>query len=94
MKKIFILVKKGLDLVEQYKVKKGFDLAEFDLIDLMPNGQLRYAVYGLDGVLLPYSSSDYGLAGKPAKCMWCHEGIISPLFTNNQEVLHHKQKWK
>lgn len=61
---------------------------KFDLIDLMPNGQLRYAVYGLDGVLLPYSSSDYGLAGKPAKCMWCHEGIISPLFTNNQEVLH------
>jgi hypothetical protein len=67
-------------------IDSSFGADKFEVIDLMPNGQLRYAIYNIDGGLVPYSPTDYGQAGKPAKCMWCHEGIISPLFTDNQEV--------
>lgn len=69
-------------------IDSSFRADKFEVIDLMANGQLRYAIYDINGGLIPYSPADYGQAGKPAKCMWCHEGIISPLFTENQEVSH------
>ncbi len=67
-----------------------FREAKYEVIDLMKNGQLRYAVYDLDGKLSDASPKKYGEAGKPSKCMWCHEGIISPLFAENQAVMGYK----
>lgn len=46
---------------------------EIEVLDIMPNGQLRFALYGLDGLLKQAASDELTRAGKPAKCMWCHE---------------------
>jgi len=50
---------------------------------IMPNGQLRYAVYNTNGNIIDASSTE---AGKPGKCMWCHEINIMPLFNPQSEV--------
>ena len=52
---------------------KTFVPHEMELVDVMPNGQLRFALYGLDGRLKSSASPALTKAGKPAKCMWCHE---------------------
>jgi len=44
-----------------------------EVFDIMPNGQLRFAVYGETGDLLPATPTTESSAGKPAKCLWCHE---------------------
>lgn len=57
-----------------------------EVMDLMPNGQLRFAVYGKEGELLDASPRSSGLAGKPLKCLWCHEINIQTLFSKNDSV--------
>ena len=44
-----------------------------EVFDIMPNGQLRFAIYDELGNLQPSSDTMYSDAGKPAKCLWCHE---------------------
>ncbi len=44
---------------------------EAEVLDVMPNGQFRYAVYAADGALLP--AATHSPAGTPGKCAWCHE---------------------
>jgi hypothetical protein len=46
---------------------------EIELVDMMPNGQLRFALYDLEGRLKSAATPSLTRAGKPAKCMWCHE---------------------
>lgn len=53
---------------------------EIELVDMMPNGQLRFALYGLDGRLKRGATRELTSAGKPAKCMWCHESGLQPTF--------------
>ena len=53
---------------------------ELELLDTMPNGQLRFALYDLDGHLKNGASKDLTTAGKPAKCMWCHESGLQHTF--------------
>lgn len=50
---------------------------------IMKNGQLRYAIYNAQGNLLDASTSE---AGKPGKCMWCHEIAVQPLYTTGNDV--------
>ncbi len=50
---------------------------------IMPNGQLRYAIYNTQGNLLDASTSE---AGKPGKCMWCHEIAVQPLYTTGNNL--------
>ena len=47
---------------------------------MMPNGQLRFAIYDIQGNLTASSPKRLGEAGKPAKCLWCHELVFQPLF--------------
>ena len=55
-------------------------------MDIMPNGQLRFAVYNGLGNLIPSSPHSLGKAGKPSKCIWCHELMIQPLFKENVAI--------
>jgi len=51
----------------------SFTPRERELVDVMPNGQLRFALYDLEGRLKQGATPQLTRAGKPAKCMWCHE---------------------
>jgi hypothetical protein len=50
-----------------------FSKREVETLDVMPNGQLRFALYDLDGRLKSAATAELTEAGKPAKCLWCHE---------------------
>ena len=49
---------------------------EVEVIDLMSNGQQRYAVFDHHGQLAPAADPEVIAAGQPGKCMWCHEGSL------------------
>ena len=52
----------------------------------MKNGQLRFALYDLDGNLKQHATTALTDAGKPAKCLWCHEIRLQPAFKNVTDV--------
>lgn len=55
-------------------VERGdFVAEEFETLDIMPNGQLRFALYNKQGELKSSATQSLTVAGKPAKCLWCHE---------------------
>lgn len=55
----------------------GSKVAYIEVKEQMANSQFRFAIYDTLGQLLTASN---GPAGKPAKCLWCHESNIQPLF--------------
>ncbi len=65
---------------------EGFQVKEFEVIDFMKNGQPRFAIYNLDGKLLPGADELVTTAGKPAKCMWCHTSKIARLLFAETET--------
>jgi hypothetical protein len=62
------------------------EITEFETIDMMPNGQMRYGIFDADGKRINAADPTKTEAGKPAKCMWCHESGIQPLFTEQSTV--------
>ncbi len=64
----------------------SFKTNTFETITVMPNGHFKYAIYNLQGNLIDASPNQYSNAGKPSKCMWCHESTYSTLFSKNKEV--------
>jgi hypothetical protein len=62
----------------------SFNAETSEVFDIMPNGQLRFAIYNEKGMLINGSEKIHSDAGKSAKCMWCHELNIQPLFTKNE----------
>jgi len=60
--------------------------SEYETVDIMANGQQRFALYDKDGNLKAAASPELTRAGKPAKCLWCHEINIQKLFLPNQPV--------
>lgn len=65
---------------------RNFSAKEFEVMDILQNGQLRFAVYNANGDLIPAGDKQLGESGKPAKCIWCHEISIQPLFTPADSV--------
>ena len=53
-----------------------FEIDEFEVVDVMANGQQRFAIYSPAGDLLPGAPASSSPAGQPGKCMWCHEGSL------------------
>jgi hypothetical protein len=47
-----------------------------EVLDLMPNGRFRYAVYDASGALVPAADAAHSPAGQPGRCMWCHENHL------------------
>ena len=66
--------------------KNTFKVSGYELFDIMPNGQLRFAIYNSQQELITASPKNLSEAGKPAKCLWCHEQFIQPLFTKNDST--------
>ena len=54
-----------------------FVAKETEVFDFMLNGQPRFAVYGKDGNLKTGGNPELSFAGKPSKCMWCHESGVN-----------------
>lgn len=67
-------------------INANFRPAFFETIDIMKNGQLHFAIYNDKGHLVNASPLELGNAGKPAKCMWCHEIVIQPLYEKTDSV--------
>ncbi len=65
---------------------KTNEIIEYETVDLMPNGQLRFGIYNKDGFRINNTDPTHSNAGKPAKCMWCHESKIQPLFSKQEDV--------
>ena len=63
-----------------------FAVEEHELLDVMANGQLRFALYGADGALKPAANGTLTAAGKPGKCLWCHEIALSRPFDGRTSV--------
>jgi len=62
----------------------SFQAEEHEVLDLMDNGQQRFAVYDSAGALLP--AATFSAAGQPGRCMWCHEGHMQILSDGNEAV--------
>ncbi len=62
---------------------------EVEVIDLMPSGQQRFALYGPDGALMPAADPVHVPAGQPGKCMWCHEGNLMSGTPDNPTTAPH-----
>lgn len=65
---------------------QSFQPVMYECFDIMPNGQLRCMIYDAQGQLAAGTPAAVGDAGKPAKCLWCHETVIQPLFIENHAV--------
>jgi len=57
---------------------------EIEVLDVMPNGQLRFGVYE-NGHLRSGADEVFSIGGKPSKCMWCHESKFLPNFSNSTD---------
>lgn len=64
----------------------SFETVEYETMDIMKNGQLRFMVYNKDGHLIAAGDKELGESGKTAKCIWCHEINIQPLFRETDTV--------
>lgn len=63
-----------------------FTALEHEVFDVMPNGQMRFALFDANGKRKLSGDSTLGIAGKPGKCMWCHESSVLPLYTTNSDL--------
>ena len=57
------------------------EVYEYETIELLPNGQLRFGIFDTNGNRKNVADPSHSEAGKPAKCMWCHESTINQMFT-------------
>jgi hypothetical protein len=64
----------------------SFEPREIETLDFMENGQLRFALYGLDGKLKHAATPQLTAAGKPAKCLWCHEINLHRAFDGTASI--------
>ena len=62
------------------------EIYEYETIELLPNGQIRFGIYDAFGVRITAANPNHTNAGKPAKCMWCHESSINPLFNPQNDL--------
>ena len=56
-------------------------ILEYETVEILPNGQTRFGIYNAEGFRISNPDPSHSIAGKPAKCMWCHESGIQPLFS-------------
>jgi hypothetical protein len=57
-------------------VEGTFEVRGVEVLDLMPSGRFRYAIYDEDGNLTAAPDPAHSPAGQPGRCMWCHENHL------------------
>lgn len=72
----------------------NFETEAVEVFDFMPNGQLRFAIYDKNGNLKTAVPATLSTAGKPAKCIWCHESKILPNFVSAAPNFNHQMNQK
>jgi len=60
----------------------SFRKQDVETLEFMPNGQLHFGLYDLSGHLKTATTPELTKAGKPSKCLWCHEINLNPPFYN------------
>lgn len=55
------------------------EILEYETIESLPNGQLRFGVFDANGNRMNTAKTSHTNAGKPGKCIWCHESSFMPL---------------
>lgn len=60
-------------------------IVEYETVEIMENGQLRFGIFNADKKRINAADENHTTAGKPAKCMWCHESNINQLFTQQED---------
>ncbi len=83
LKQIAFIAHEGRGLLKD----GSFKPTEFEVFDFMVNGQLRFAIYDSSGNLKTSGNPALTEAGKPSKCLWCHEIVIQPPFFNKTDIL-------
>jgi len=58
---------------------------EYETIELLPNGQLRFGIFDVNGNRKNNADPSHSNAGKPGKCMWCHESTINQMFNTQND---------
>lgn len=61
------------------------EIYEYETIELLPNGQLRFGIFDVNGNRKNNADATHSNAGKPAKCMWCHESGINQMFNSQND---------
>lgn len=64
-------------------------IIEYETMDIMENGQIRFGLYNLNGQRKIAPDPLITNAGKPAKCLWCHESNIQPLLSIQMDTQNH-----
>jgi hypothetical protein len=57
------------------------EIVEYETIEIMENGQLKFGIFDENKNRVNVANNEHTTAGKPAKCMWCHESNINQLFS-------------
>ncbi len=74
--------------VTNFAPGQNYPILHYETLDVMPNGQLRFAIYDAEGFLIPAAPARQTRAGKPSKCLWCHETNVQPLFSPTPDIEH------
>lgn len=61
------------------------EIYEYETVEVMPNGQIKFGIYDKNGLLKDAANTSITNAGKPAKCIWCHETGIQPTFRTQKD---------
>jgi hypothetical protein len=64
----------------------SFHKADVETLEFMPNGQLHFGLYDLAGNLQATTTPGLTRAGKPSKCLWCHEINLQQPILNRTDV--------
>lgn len=61
------------------------EIFEYETIELLSNGQLRFGIFDVNGNRKNNADASHSNAGKPGKCMWCHESTINQMFSTQND---------
>jgi hypothetical protein len=64
----------------------SFQKEDIETLEFMPNGQLHFGLYDAAGNLKTAATPELTKAGKPSKCLWCHEINLNPPFFNKTDL--------